>query len=432
MELKDKRTPLTHPAENKIILHNEYNGGVIMSLRQRGTILCNKCRKTKKDDHKKVCDCGHDKFYIWLYWKGKHYPIRRDSNDETLSYREATKILIQINQEIEDPKVHFNPVDWTEAKIRQRKFPVQFEEYLNEKQEELEDGELSPEHYRHMVSYRNTYFGFFDDYDIKDISLETIADFKKKELKFKKATEERMKAKSKKNILNTLHAFFRWLKKNGKISEMPEFPEVNNKDSVRRKALRRDVQIHALEQLPVEHTDPILFMMKTGIRPGECVAILAKSVDIDNRVIWIERARSGSEYVERTKNKEALPVPLNNIALEIVERNIKGKFPNDFLFINPSTGKGYTQWFLWDIWKRYSGTEVTLYEATRHSYCSQIVPLTDKLTAQRLMRHKDSRSTDVYYHAYADHLLDVVQRMDNVVDIREPKKGTEKEPNVSR
>ena len=52
--------------------------------------------------------------------------------------------------------------------------------------------------------------------------------------------------------------------------------------------------------------------------------------------------------------------------------------------------------------------------------------LTDPLTAQRLMRHKERRSTNNYYHAYADTLLNVVQKMDdNVFDLR-VKKGTEK------
>ena len=53
--------------------------------------------------------------------------------------------------------------------------------------------------------------------------------------------------------------------------------------------------------------------------------------------------------------------------------------------------------------------------------CRQIVPLTDKLTAQRLMRHKDGRSTDNYYHAYGNHFLNVVQGLDNAVDLAKVK-----------
>jgi hypothetical protein len=38
------------------------------------------------------------------------------------------------------------------------------------------------------------------------------------------------------------------------------------------------------------------------------------------------------------------------------------------------------------------------------------------------MRHKDGRSTDNYYHAYSDVLMDVVQKMDNIVDLNAVKK----------
>ncbi len=87
-------------------------------------------------------------------------------------------------------------------------------------------------------------------------------------------------------------------------------------------------------------------MMKAGLRPGEHVAILIKSVDIESRVVWVERARSCSKYVEGTKNKEVLPVPLNDVAFDIAGRHVRDKCPNDFLFMNPNTGRPYTQWCL--------------------------------------------------------------------------------------
>jgi hypothetical protein len=90
------------------------------------------------------------------------------------------------------------------------------------------------------------------------------------------------------------------------------------------------------------------------------------------------------------------------------------------------TAKGYTRKYLSEIWNRHSGTDLKYYEATRHSYCTYIVPLANPLDAQRLMRHKDRRSTDNYYHAYNERLLDIVQRMDNVVDIKEVKKRKRK------
>lgn len=52
--------------------------------------------------------------------------------------------------------------------------------------------------------------------------------------------------------------------------------------------------------------------------------------------------------------------------------------------------------------------------------------MTESFDAQRLMRHRDKRSTDNYYHAYTETLLDVVQRMDNVVDLKETRKRKRK------
>jgi site-specific recombinase XerD len=111
-----------------------------------------------------------------------------------------------------------------------------------------------------------------------------------------------------------------------------------------------------------------------------------------------------------------LPVPLNDVALAIVKRHMKGKFPKDHLFINLSTKRPYTQWFISNLWKTHSGTDVTSYEATRHSFCSNI--RTDRRTAQRLMRHRDQRSTDNYFHAYMEDLVDAVQTMDNVIPLK--------------
>jgi integrase len=214
---------------------------------------------------------------------------------------------------------------------------------------------------------------------------------------------------------------------NGHILHMPSFPEIKGDDSTPRRAIRREAQEAALKNLPEQFRDPIEFMMKTGLRPGELCAVLVKSVDLANRVVWVERSLSGSTYRETTKNRSKLPIPLNDKALEIAARNVKGKFPTGYLFINPATGDGYKRKYLWSVWVKYSGSGVKLYEATRHSYCTQIVPLTESYEAQRLMRHRNKRSTDKYFHAYTETLLEIVQRMDNVVDLKETGKGNGRE-----
>jgi integrase len=382
----------------------------------KGAILCNRCRKSMTGA---VCTCGNLNCYISFYWKGQHYTSRRDSSGEVYDFREAVKVLTKINTVMQDRHRKFDAADWTDAAIKQRRFENLMEDYHAEKEHEMRTGELSPEYFRIIRNYYKNYFKFFDGYDVREIDRETLSEFKRKCLKD-------LKIKSRKNVRNALHAFFHWLYDNGHILHMPSFPEIKGDDATPRRAIRKEAQEAGLKNIPEQFRDPIEFMMKTGMRPGELCAVLVRSVDMASRTVWVERSLSGSTYRETTKNKSKLPIPLNDKALEIAKRNVRGKFPNDFLFINPVTNDGYRRKYLWGIWDKYSGSGVKLYEATRHSFCTQVVPLTESFDAQRLMRHRDKRSTDNYYHAYTETLLDVLQRMDNVVDLKETKKRKRK------
>ncbi|MHB8109579.1 MAG: tyrosine-type recombinase/integrase [Syntrophorhabdaceae bacterium] len=386
-----------------------------------GTILCNKCRSSMMD--REVCACGNIRCYISVYYSGHHYTYRRDKTGKKFKQDEAVLFLANLNVEIDRCRkagMPFNPRQYTDAAMRERKFEHQYELYLKEKKNELDHDELSPEHYRHLEGYNKNWFIFFHEYDVKEIDLALITRFKD--------TIDR-KSKTTKHILFNLRTFMAWLHSRGTIDVLPAFPKMKMPNDARRTyALSLDQQKEALEKIPAEHRDIYTFMMKTGLRHGEVVAVLVESVDVQNRAVWVERRRSGAKYREGTKNESVLPIPLNDTALEIAARLVKGKFPKDFLFINPSTKKPYTQWFISDLWRRLSETNIPSYEATRHSFCSNLPKHTDPKLAQRLMRHKDPRSTMRYFHERADHLLEVVQEMDNVVPLEKRKReGNESE-----
>ena len=252
--------------------------------------------------------------------------------------------LEEINKAIgNNSRTPFRPKEFEDASRQERQFENQFQDYLNEKEGELKAGELSPEYFRTLKSYNRNHFTYWTGQDVKTIGREEIAAFKQKVL------HELPGIKTRKNVLNALHAFFGWLFESGRIDKIPAFPIIKGDNATPRRAIRPEVQGQGLENIPARHRDPIEFMMKTGLRPGECIAILVKSVQIDQRVVWVERALSGSTYVETTKNKSKLPIPLNDKALEIAKRNVKGKFPKDFLFVNPDTGRGYSRKGLEDM-----------------------------------------------------------------------------------
>jgi len=402
-----------------------------MSLMRVGTILCNKCH-APMDLKKEVCPkCNNTHCYVALYWQGRHFKYRRDDKTgEIFRCAGAAAKLIEINKAIKASRKAFDPATWTDATVRERRFEYQLELYRGEMEKAYDAGEWSYGHYTNLTGYQKKYYPFFDGKDVREIGLQDLKQF---------ASSLSGKSKTKKNILGMLHRFFHWLFDKGVIAVIPAFPEVKGGDEARRKALRRTEQMMGLESIPSEHRGIIEFMMHTGCRPSEAIAIQIRSIEVfmteingaavEAGVIWLEQRRDGyKRYRPGTKNQEKDPfVPLNGTALEIVKRNMKGKFPKDFLFINSNTGKPYTGWCLWDNWKRLSGADGTLYEATRHSYCSQIVPKArNAKEAQRLMRHKDAKSTERYYHAYADDLIRVARDIDNVVELAEKRneKGT--------
>jgi integrase len=120
----------------------------------------------------------------------------------------------------------------------------------------------------------------------------------------------------------------------------------------------------------------------------------------------------GSILVDTPKENNKQYIPLSDIAIEIVKKHIKGKFKTEFVFINPVTGKGYMPETLSKYWKLNAGVEVSYYEASRHSFCTQVVEdcNVNEFQAQLLMRHADPRSTRRYFHGNVKRLRDIVNK----------------------
>lgn len=104
----------------------------------------------------------------------------------------------------------------------------------------------------------------------------------------------------------------------------------------------------------------ILFMIETGVRAGEFVALTNNDIDIEKRSLLVEKARSvrfknidipeeGIEYYTKvTKNAEARTIYLTDLALELVNvmqeqtRNKCKNNPEDLLYPQFRTGRKRT------------------------------------------------------------------------------------------
>jgi site-specific recombinase XerD len=407
--------PLT-PYNHSVTLPQELlkAGGVIMT----GVILCNKCRK-KMDG---VCSCGSYKCIISIYWRGKHYEYRRDEQGYILTYDRAVDKLTEISSAIK--KGEFNPIEYTDEKVKERKFEIQIDRWLEEKEKQESLNELSPGTLKQYRGYINNYYPFFHGMDLREITLEQLTNFKD--------TLDTVKIKTRKNIMIALHNFFYWLRERGLIKEMPLFPKIKGDDSKSRKAIDVDLQGEALERIPVSHRDIIEFLTETGLRPGESCALLVEHIDMKHGIARIEGTFSGTKLRQTTKQKRKRVIPLSTRAFEIAVKNMQEKLPKQFLFINPVTNRHYTTNALGKIWRKKSGLEgITLYEAVRHSFGSQLIDNgVDVTIVKELMGHSDIRTTEKYVHMRMSKLTDVVNSR-KVVKMVRTKNRSEIEAGIS-
>ena len=400
-------TPFPNTTYNS---HNYSGGDGFMA----GTIRCAAygCGKAMT---KKVCSCGNTTCYILLYWRGKNWAYRRDGQGDVFTYGKATKTLNAIRESIDNRT--FDPEARTDSKIRERQFENKWEEFIEEKDEKMRGHELSPSYVRILKSYRRKYFDLLNGYDVRDIQLEQLAHVKR--------GLRDCKIKTRKNVMNALSSFFRWLlNEDGTIDKLPKFPTIEGDDATPQGAINRTIQIEALARIPEQFRDPIEFGMETGCRPGEICALKVKDIQGDKALI----CRTWSDYTirETTKQKKKQFIPLSIRAREIVERNCRDKHPEAWLFINPRSGNVYRPKTLGNIWREYSGVEIKLYEATRHSFCTQLV--SDKVPLpiiSQLARHSDIRTTMKYVHPTHEAAMEAVNNrgLGEVVELTIKKKS---------
>lgn len=357
-----------------------------------------------------VCMCGNYRCFITIYWKGKYYNFRRDKQGYVFTYDKAKDKLIEINHAIKNG--NFNPEDYSDKNIEERKFENMIEKWINQKEQEKSAGELSSETIRPYKSYNRNHYIFLYGYDVREINFEILE-------RFKDSLPKKLSIKMKRNILSALHAFFVWLRKKGTIKELPVWPEIKGNNSKPMIAMDLEDQIKALERIPAEHRDIFAFLMETGLRQGEACALKVKDIDVKNGNALIRRTWSGTDLIETTKGKNKKWIPLSDSAVEIVKRNMNGKLPESFLFINPVTKGSYKQECLRKRWHKHTGLEISLKEATRHSFCTQIAEggFCNTLQAQELMRHNDLRSTQRYFHGNIEKMKGIVNSRGKVIQM---------------
>ncbi len=364
-----------------------------------GSIRCAKrgCGRPRNED---VCPhCGSVSSYISLYFKGKRYRFARNKQGRVLKdINEAKDLHAEMRLAMNNGT--FNPLDYSKTKIDERKFSHQVNAWLNQKIEEQEAGELSPETLKNYEGYAKIHFKSLAGFDVRDVSYDILENFKDD-------LPKTLKIKTRRNILNALHDLFVRMHRKGLIKDLPAWPMIEGDDSFARSALTFDEQIDGLSKISEKaDRETIEFGFETGLRPGETCALKVKDVDEINRQILVRRTWSGKHLIDRTKGKNKMWLPLSNRAWDIIRPRIKDALPEAFIFVNPRSGRPYRPKVLNRVWKEFSGyRDMDHYSASRHSFCTQLVhDGLNPLEAQAAMRHSDLRSTQKYFHAHRDRM----------------------------
>ncbi len=376
-----------------------------------GQIRCarSNCRTKMEGD---TCPkCGGARCFINIYWKGKHHNYWHDEQGDNFYYEKALRHLNAMRLDVD--KNRFDPLDFQIAHIKERRVVNKLAEWLDQKKTELDNEELAISTFRHYRAYYNKYYTpYFDKLDCREVQFATLESFKDW------LAGKGIKIKTRRNILNALHAFFVWIFQKGIIKTMPAFPPIKGDDATVKTSLDYADQQTYLENIPVEHREVLDFGFEAGLRSGELCALRIYDLDLKTGKAIIQRTLSCGKIRETTKAKNKRPILMSDHALKIATTHAEGRFGQDFVFLNPSTGRGYKTEYLRRLWRKYSKAPVTLNEAMRHSFCTQIVEGDDLAAAQTLLRHADIRSTLAYFHANVTKLSDVVNTRGRVLKLR--------------
>jgi integrase len=336
------------------------------------------------------------KLYVDLPWKGQRIRIYSDKTGQVLdTYDRANTVLKTIRAEIENHS--FDPQRYLKADASKFWTANLLEFFKQHKLKSLAPGYKA--YFSYMVGLAKAYFGDQDVRDLRKLDLINYKDHLEKTFNWK--------PKTLKNVLDVFKAFLRYVKDDLEmITTVPSFPVVDVPDTAFKWIGQKD-QASLFEHVPDQHKPLIAFLMLHGCRPGEARALKCKNVDLEHDSITIGATFSGGVYCERRKGRGArvLVIPIHPEMREYMVERVRNSHPEAFVFVNPMTGRPYSETRIWKLWNKVRtaagvSKELRLYDASRHSFASQLVNSGVSLfTVSKLLGHSSTKMTERYSHA---------------------------------
>lgn len=354
------------------------------------------------------CPTTPSRFYLDIHYSGKRVRIFCDKQGKALDTNQrAYDMLAHVNMEIENHT--FDPSRYIKSEQEEYYVMNLCDKFLNFKIDSIAPSYQKD--YKRMINIVKDYYKTMDIRDLRKLHIINFKEYLEKTFS--------LSGKSIKNILDLFKTFLNYCRNDIEIiAIVPAFPEVELTPVNFSWVLQED-QKTLFALVPDEDKPIFAFLMLHGCRPSEVRALKVKNVDIKTRAITIAATFSSRTYRERRKGKKSKPftIPMHPELQEYITNRVKSNLPEAFLFVNPRTGRHYSLDTLDRIWdkvreKAKLDKKIRLYDATRHSFASNLVNSGSTLyRVSQLMGHSTTKTTERYTHSEAGNLRADLQKL---------------------
>ncbi len=193
-----------------------------------------------------------------------------------------------------------------------------------------------------------------------------------------------------------------WLKEKP-ISRVLREKEDNERD----RWLSKDEETILLDNCPEWLRDILVFNLNTGLRQDELLSLEWNRVNLFRKTILIQK----------TKNGKPKTIPLNTVALDVLNRRLKVKsIKNDLVFFNKSGNKIHNSNLRLSFYRvmRKAGIKDFRWHDLRHTFATRLAQAdVDLYKISKLLGHKDIKMTQRYSHHCPDSLRDGVEILES-------------------
>jgi integrase len=381
------------------------------SIRAKGK--CPECEDSFKQVKKigficPQCKIIPKRFYIDLFHKGQRIRIFSDKAGQVIdSYQRALNLLSHINYEIKN--FSFDPINYIKAELEKFWTSNLLERFLNHKLNSMAPSYQND--FKRMVYTAKEYFKTKDVRELRKIDI----------INYKEYLEDKFKISNKtiKNNIDVFKTFLRYLMNDLEmIDKVPPFPDIEIQQ-YNFKWLSHEDQIALFELIPDILKPVFAFLMLTGCRPSEARALKCKNADLKNHFVTISATYSGNVFREKRKGKRShsVTIPIHPELYDFMADRVINNHPEAFVFINPRTGNPFKKNTLQKEWakvreKAKIDTSLRLYDATRHSFASQLVNSGSTIyKVSKLLGHSSVKMTEKYAHSNIESLKTEVEKL---------------------